>query len=623
MIAHNGDYQSPVLTLVPEIEINYSDWSISNEDITVTASSCANVCWLNQIANGKTAMQDKYVSLEGVWALGQNFALPPDVQQTANFNEFGWWNNVLSDGSALFSPAEWVNTEYTPRSVTSYTIAFDDKRQEYAVDFTIELYNDAVLLLTDTITNNTEISFTKTLTLTENVNNIKLNITKWSHAGRCIKVAEVTTAVIESYDADVIKSMSVTEEREIRRSNSAPQGNIASNNGSFSLVNADRKFDNNNTASKLYNLIRPNCKINMYIGATIQGGGTDRIPIFSGFVKNWNVPEGQINISASCKDMISILDTTTFKNTDIQTNKTFEWWIETVLNDAGLSADQYNIDSTLSGADYIIPVGYFKTNKSHKASLQELTKGCGAVAYQDRYGIVVVESITGLSGSAQETFTRSNYITKDNQPVFSNIANRVRVKTQPLILGSVKDIYTGNPNDSFTVSASSTETFTIIFNSSPVTNQVITIDPPVSGLSINDTTLYSWGADIQITNGNGTDTSFILKATGQEYEVSGENTIQVVDDQSIKKNGETVMEWDDSFWIQKISLAEIIANNIIGSFADPSKDVTLSLNTGNPALLLGDKIGVTDLYTTIDYYLTKIAMDYNDGGFTSSYEGRK
>ena len=64
MIAHSEDYKSQVLTLVPEIEINYSDWSIASEDLTITASSCANVCWLNQIANGKTSMQDKYVSLD-------------------------------------------------------------------------------------------------------------------------------------------------------------------------------------------------------------------------------------------------------------------------------------------------------------------------------------------------------------------------------------------------------------------------------------------------------------------------------------------------------------------------------------------------------------------------------
>lgn len=622
MIAYSGDYQSLVLTLVPEIEINYSDWSISSEDITITSSSCANVCWLDQIANGKTLMQDKYCSLDGAWVLGQNFALAPDIMETANFNEFGWWTDVLSDGSALFSPGEWVNTQYTPRSVSSYTIAFDDKRLEYGVDFTVELYNDAVLLLTDTVTGNTEIQFTKTLTLTENVNNVKLTVTKWSHAGRCVKVAEITTAVIESYDADVLKSMSVTEEREVKKSNTAPQGNIASNNASFSLINSDRKFDNNNTASKLYNLIRPNCKVNFFIGATLSGGGVDRIPIFSGFVKNWSVPEGQLTVSASCIDMIDILNNTTFSNTDINLNQTFEWWIEKVLNDAGLSSNQYTIDSTLSGANYVIPVGYFKSPKSHKASLQELTKGCGAVAYQDRYGLIVVESITGLSGASQETFTRDNYISKDNQPVFSNIANRVRVKTQPLILGSSKDIYTGNSSDPFTVTASSTETFTIIFNSSPATNQVVTITPPVAGLSINLTTLYSWGADVQITNANGIDTDFVLKTTGQTYEVSGENTIEAVDQDSINKNGETILEWDDSAWIQKLALAQIIADNIIASFADPAKDVTMNLNTGNPALTLGDKISITDLYSTMNYYLTKIAMSYNDGGFSSSYEGR-
>lgn len=621
MIAHSGDYKSPVVTLVPEIEINYSDWSISSEDITVTASSCANVCWLNQIANGKTEMQYKYVSLEGAWVLGEDYALPPDTQDTANFTEFGWWTENLADGSGVIN--EWVNTQYTPRLVTSYTVAFDDKRQEYAIDFKVELFDDAVLLYTDTVTGNGDIKLTKIVPATANVNNVKLTVTKWSRPLSAVKVAEMTTGVIESYDADVLKSMSVTEEREVKKTNSAPQGNIATNNASFSMINADRTFDNNNTASRLYNLIRPNAKINMYIGATLTDGGVDRIPIFTGYVKNWSVPEGQLTVSASCVDIIDILSKTTFTNYDIQLNKTFEWWIEKVLNDAGLSPSQYNIDSTLAGSDYIVPVGYFKSPKSHKASLEDLTRGCGAVAYQDRYGLIQVESITNLSGASVETYTRDNYITKDNQPVFNNVANRVRVQTSPLELGASKDIYVGNSSDPFTVSASSTETFTIRYSETPATNQVITVDPPVVGVSVVGSTDYSWGSDVQVQNTNLVDTQFTLKATGQVYEITGQNIAEARDDDSIKKNGEQVLEWGESFWIQKIGLAQIIADNMVGSFADEAKDVTMSLNTGNPAILLTDKISITDLYSTLDYYLTKISMNYNDGGYSTAVEGRK
>ncbi len=622
MLTHAGDYMSQVVSLIPEIKINYSDWSISSDDITITSSSCANVCWQEQIANGKEVMQYKYAALDGAWVLGQGFALAPDTQSDANFNEFGWWTATLSDGSSNFSPAQWINTNYTPRSVSSYTVAFDDKRVEYAVDFKVELFNNTTLLLTDTITGNTQTRLERTLTTTENVNNVKLSITKWSHSGRSAKVSEMTTAVKEVYYSDVIKSMSITEEREIKKANSAPNGNIASNDMSFSIINAERKFDNNNTASKLHNLIRPNCHISAYIGAKLANGTIDRIPIYSGYVKNWSVPEGSLTVSASCKDMIEILNDTTFTNSDIQLNQTFSWWIESVLNDAGLSSNQYNIDATLNGALYVVPVGYFKTAKSHKKSLEELTRGCGAVAYQDRLGVIQVQSITNLSGTVQETFTRSNYITKDNQPVFSSMANRVRIKTSPLILNpTTKDIYTGNSSDPFSIGATTSKTFTIHFNSSPATNQAITIDPAVSGLSITSTNLYGWGASVTITN-TGTAKDFTLKATGQVYEVSGENIVEAQDDDSIRQNGTKILEWGDSPWIQNITLGQHLCDNIVSVFSDPTKDVTISLNTGNPAIVLGDRIGVTDLYNTMNYYLTKIQMNYNDGGFSSNYEGR-
>ncbi len=624
MLAHNGDYNSTVISYMPEILINYSDFSTSTENLTITHSSCCNVCWGNQIANGKTKMAAKFVEF-GRWKLGEGFVLPPTTQDEANYTEFGWWSGNLSDASGNMS--EWVNTNYEPRVVTSYTASFDDKCEEYAIDFKVELYDGTTLLLTDTVTGNSSTEVIRNVTRQSGVTDVKLTITKWSTANAHCKVAEMTTAVLESYDADTILSMDLTDEREIKKTNSAPTGNISTNSFDFSMINGlDREFDNNNPASRLQNMIKPWCKITAKIGMELSSGSFESIPIFSGYIKNWNVPENSLEVSATAVDILDILTKTQYKKTDIQLNQTFSWWIERVINDAGFSSNQYNIDSTLDGVAYTVPVGYFKTVKTHKACLEELTRGCCAVAYQDRLGVIRVQSLVNLSGTVQVAYTRDNYIDKDNQPAFNNTANYVNVKTSPLVLGSSKNVYTGNASDQFTIGANSSATFTIHFNSSPIITTIgnITIDT-IAGLSIvtADSTVYSWGANIRVQNTNSGALQFNLSATGQQYEVVGENEVYAEDEASIVSNGKIELEWGTSHWIQKVGLAQIIADNIVGSFADPQKDVSISIVNGNPTLELGDRFSITDIYTTMQYYITKINLNYSKSGFTGSLEGRK
>ncbi|MCP4322201.1 MAG: hypothetical protein GY787_10170, partial [Alteromonadales bacterium] len=317
-----------------------------------------------------------------------------------------------------------------------------------------------------------EVNLSRDVARQEGVTDVKLTITKWSTPNAHCKVAEMTTAVLESYDADTILSIDVTDEREVRRTNSAPTGSIASNSLSLAMINTDRQFDNNNPASKLQNMIRPWCKITARIGMELASGGFDSIPVFSGYIKNWNVPENSLEVSATAVDLIDVLTKTQYKKSDINLNQTFAWWIERVLNDAGFSANQYSIDPILNGVAYTVPVGYFKTIKSHKACLEELTRGCCAVGYQDRLGVIRVQSLVNLSGTVQESYTQDDYTDKDNQPAFNNTANVVSVKTSPLVLGSSKNVYTGNDNDKFTIGANSTATFTIHFNCSPVVTTI-------------------------------------------------------------------------------------------------------------------------------------------------------
>ncbi len=155
---------------------------------------------------------------------------------------------------------------------------------------------------------------------------------------------------------------------------------------------------------------------------------------------------------------------------------------------------------------------------------------------------------------------------------------------------------------------------------SSLTSTVILVP---SGVTILTTTHYSWGTSLNIQNTNGTSQEFEITITGSTYEVEGRRTIEVEDTASINANGRQELEWKPARFLQTVDQAESIASTILASYKDPQKDVSVSLeNNGNPALELGDKMGVTDLYSTENYGIISQEIGF-DGLFSQSIKGRK
>jgi hypothetical protein len=85
-----------------------------------------------------------------------------------------------------------------------------------------------------------------------------LTITKWSHEGRCAKIIEFFTSIREVYETGDLVSIRLLEEREASQG-SLPVGNISSN--------ILKKFDVDNEQSPLKNLLKPNRRIQVWLGA--------------------------------------------------------------------------------------------------------------------------------------------------------------------------------------------------------------------------------------------------------------------------------------------------------------------------------------------------------------------
>ncbi|NLI59644.1 MAG: hypothetical protein GX387_14265 [Clostridium sp.] len=250
------------------VEIDYTD-PFMDQSLTIEASEQANVSYPRQTADSVDQTTHKYACLDGTWDLTTGeYHLAPSASMLSQY-QMGWWGAQFAGAGGLFvTPYPALTVTHLPRPIRQLKVVGDTAREEYPVDFTIKLYaQDDTLLKTETVTGNTQVSWSKTLEpQVLDVAKQVLEITKWSHAGRCAKIIEFFTSIREVYETGDLVSIRLLEEREASQG-SLPVGNISSNEITLALNNEDKKFDVDNEQSPLKNLLKPNRRIQVWLGA--------------------------------------------------------------------------------------------------------------------------------------------------------------------------------------------------------------------------------------------------------------------------------------------------------------------------------------------------------------------
>lgn len=368
-----------------KVQIDYTDPFI-DQSISVQTSENANVSYPKQMADGIQSLINKIASLDGSWVLDGTWALAPSSGD--ELIQMGWWGSQLSDNDGNFtSPFPALSVNFLSRPITKLKVAGDDKRNEYPVDFTIDLLNlDGVILHTENITGNDNIVWEKTLSsaITE-VSSMLLTITKWSHPNRQVKIIEFYTMIQEVYEGKDLISFSLLEEM-VSNSSSLPIGTVSSNEISLKLNNVNRKFDAGNTQSPLQGQLKNNRRIKAWLGIEIDNGEKEFVPLGVFWSKDWDVPEDGVVASTSGWDRLSFLNgnftSGVFRDVTLYDLTAY------VFEDAGLSPQEYWIDSELQ--EYIIPYVNF-VNAPYKEILRKITEVCLGNVYCDRFGIVRVQ----------------------------------------------------------------------------------------------------------------------------------------------------------------------------------------------------------------------------------------
>ena len=595
------------------VEIDYTD-PFMDQSIEIEVNEQANISYPQQTADSVDIVPSKWASLDGSWELNGTYQLAPTPDSLTQ-RQFGWWGRQLAGtGGAFSSPYPKLTVTHLPRPARQIKVVGDNARGEYPVDFVVRLYaQDGTLLRTETVTDNNSVYWSKVLEpQVLDVAKQELEITKWSHEGRQVKIIEFFTSIREVYETGELVSLRLLEEREASQS-SLPMGNISSNEITLALNNESKKFDIDNEYSPLKNLLKPNRRIQAWLG-TETCSGEEWVPLGTFWSLDWDSPDDSLEATVTARDRMELLRKSTYQTAQVLVNKSLHELSEIVLQDAGISPDQYIIDTDLQ--TIIVPYAWFAP-VSHREALRRIAEAGLAVAYQNRDGKIQIESFIITGDEPVLEITEDDYFPPLRAPSRQDqVANEIIVDTQPLRPATTpEEVY--RSNEPVTIPASTTKTITVFYNQSPVIEASASLDNPLAGVSVTDATYYGWGASIKIQNTNATDAQATLVIQGKPLTVQNKERAIARDEDSILENGVLTFEYPANPLVQTLEQAQAIADSLLASVKEPRRDIEVDWR-GNPALLLGDRVTVKGK----DYHVIRQELTWQ-GYLQARLTGRK
>ncbi|MFZ5816306.1 MAG: hypothetical protein ACOY93_13580 [Bacillota bacterium] len=611
--AFNEAMRAPERHVVARVVIDYTDPTI-DQSVAVVATEEARIAYPAQTADSVEAAPSRWASLDGSWVLDGSYRLAPDTPEDADRYQMGWWGASLAGlGGAFASLFPTLTVTFLPRPIHSLRVVGDSARAEYPVDFAIRLYDETdTLLHEELVTGNAGVTWSKPLAQSVNsVTRMVLEVTRWSHEGRQVKITEFFTSVQQTYEASDLLEISLLEEREVSQG-SLPVGTISANEITIRLSNEDRRFDADNEQSPLYQLLKPNRRIRAWLGVVLPDDSTEFVQLGTFWSTEWKAREDTVEATVRALDRLELLRKSTYQSATVSSNTNIYDLAVAVLTDAGLEPEEYYVDPALQ--EYAIPYAWFDP-MSHREALRLIAEAALAQVYCDRDGVLRVEGPGGGFGSVTALeITADDYYTCDNPMRPGHVANEVIVDTQPLRPAATpEEVY--RSNDPVTVPAGQSVTVAVHYSKTPVIEAAASLEG--AGATITGAVYYGWGAEVTLTNSGGTDAQVTIVVTGRPLTVLSRERAIARDSASITENGVLRYQFTSNPLVQTLAVAQRIADTILASAKDPRRDLEVNWR-GNPALELGDRITVKGR----DYHVIRQQIDWA-GALSATTTGRR
>jgi hypothetical protein len=599
-----------------KVEVVYTDPFIDDSNVAV-ATEMGRFTSANQTKDLMDAPDYKYFSLHNNKLDGSFHPLPASLN---NGESVGWWGANLSDASGVLSPIPTITITFDARAIFFLKVSGDSILNEFPVDFTIKLYDPSnVVQYTETVTGNTLIYWAKNITDIGNIAKIELTITKINKPNTVPKILEFYTGVSEVYDADRVIDLNLLEEQSFDEF-TLPIGNVSSNEIDIKFDNTDKHFDPRNTTSPLYGQLKKNRKVKPYLGVDLDGSGTItwyQLGLF--YTTEWKAPTNDIYASLTARDRLELLKQREFTTSTVYANYNLYQLAEIILQDFGLTAKDYSIDTALQST--IVPYMWFD-RVTHRAALVQIAEAGLCRLYCDRSGVLRVE-VARTANASLFTFSDDETLFSTDYPLAAGqIANYVECLANPrIIAASAGTIY--QSTDVVTVPANGTITQTYKFNFVPCVQVTIPTITAGGNVTIQSWTAYAWGVVVTFANSAAAaQTVTAITVSGKKLDINGGSVAVAQDAQSIHDNGKLTHKIENDF-IQTLSRAQSISDTILAAYKDARHDIEMETR-GHVSLQLGDRITAPgfDAGTSADYYIIRQNIKW-DGALDAQVKGLK
>lgn len=595
-----------------KVEITYTDPFLDNT-IDITSTGAAYNTNERQLADNVSSSAYKWFSLSNN-TLDGNSRL---IDSSQRLYSTGWWSKVLSDENGNFEAPPVITVTFNPRSLTSLKVVGDDKLENYPVDFVINCYDsEMTLLYTHTVTNNSEVYWQTKIPTLLKVAKLELIIYKINRPYDSAKITEFYTAVVETYYSDRIVDISLLEELDYA-SGSITLGSISSNEVDIALDNSDGKFNFGNEYSPLHGLMKRNRRVKVWLGTEIIPDEIEWYPLGTFWTIGWDMPDFLLEARITARDRLELLRYSDFTTSLLYENYSLYQLFEIVLNDAGLTTDDYIIDTSLQ--NIIIPYAWFD-RMSHRNALERLAQCAYINVYCDREGRIRVEPI--------DTSQLVYFVLDDNVNIYSKaypisqteITNYVEVATNTVTVQPLQEVL--NIEEEIEIDPNSSLTLSLSFTTIPVKNvqqPIIVSDKEVEV----EMQAYAWGVELTLVNHNDEPCTVTgITIQGQPLELSSKSFAIAKDDDLIRDNGKLKASINHDF-IQKYSYAQELATTLLDAYKQSLYDVSIEAR-GNIGLYLGTKIQVNDSKMNTQYeYITRRQTIKWNGALSATIEGKK
>lgn len=258
----------------------------------------------------------------------------------------------------------------------------------------------------------------------------------------------------------------------------------------------------------------------------------------------------------------------------------------TVLED-GLSdsSTEYFIDPWLQNV--IINYAWIKPT-SHRQALKLIAEACGGVVFQDRLGVVRLESALFENGNSIKDVINQDRIIDASTPV-SEVINFASIKTQPCV--ALADQLVWELTADNIINAGESRTFDIFFSDwDAVIDQSASVSSVPAGASITNEVWYTWGGRVTVL-GSSNGQELTLTVNGKPLAIRGSRIMTRSNSESVRRNGVRALHFDGNQLIQDAAIADEVAEAIVATFANERRDLEIQWR-GDPTLELGDRVTI-------------------------------